>query len=83
MQYGQSVLRQLGTSAEQRYDDDDMHISGVVFGQRAQVVIKSMGRDSIRQLIFHNTFVVSIPLISTTFNYCFVRIMSFGIVKPY
>jgi len=27
MQYGNSVLRQHGTSADQRYEDEDMHIS--------------------------------------------------------
>lgn len=43
MQYGHSVLRQLGTSAEQRYEDEDLHISWVVYGQPGQVMIENMG----------------------------------------
>lgn len=43
MQYGHSVLRQLGTSAEQSYKDDNMHKSWVMFGQPGQVMIENMG----------------------------------------
>jgi len=43
MQYGHSVLRQLETSAEQRYEDEGMHISSFIFGQPEQELIENMG----------------------------------------
>jgi len=43
MQYGNSVLRQLVISAEQRYEDENMQKSWVVFGQPGQLMIENMG----------------------------------------
>lgn len=43
MQYGHSVLRQFGTSAEQRYEDEDMYKSLGMFVQPRQVLIENMG----------------------------------------
>jgi len=38
MQYGHSVLRQLGTSAQQRYEDENLYISRFIFGQPGLVM---------------------------------------------
>jgi hypothetical protein len=43
MQYGHSALRQLGTSAQQRYEDENMHISRFIFVQMELLLIENMG----------------------------------------
>jgi hypothetical protein len=43
MQYGHSVLRQLGTAAKQRYEDEDMHYCWLIFGQPELQLIENMG----------------------------------------
>jgi len=43
MQYGHSVLDELGTADQQRYTDNDIYKSWVVFGQPELVMIENMG----------------------------------------